>query len=405
MKLIVERTHLLAALKAVGHLADRKAAILAVQNIRLRTQGDTLFVAATNLDAYAEAEIPAEVERQGCVAFAADVLQRMVQNFAEGAQVRVDVGETTATIRAGRSRYQPPVLQGDDFPAIFETRGEPARFTLMPEEVLRLFSLIKPAAAKGMKDRPYLEGVYLHASDDEAMLWGVAGSGYVLLAADIPLPEGAAGLPKRIDPTEDDPRQQARGVMVPLESVDHLLRMGGSGIEIETDANVLCARTPPGGAVKVSYATRLIENRYPPYERVVPPLHGPRITVEAGAFVAAVRRLADMAGDDDRAVAIEWGEEGDLSLWLDDHAAGTYGEETLEIGEREGVARVGIKSGFIMKAVEAVGRGRLEIWCAGEKAATRFRNLDDPELIAVASPRVLTRRPHHGPVFETEDAA
>lgn len=403
MKLIAERTHLLAAFKAVAHLASSKAKIIAQSHLRLRTEGDRLFVAATDLDAYAEAEIPAEVARQGSAAFPADLMLRMVNNFADGAQVHIDAGEALATVKAGRSRYQPPILSALDFPSMFEPNGSVARFTLMPEEVKRLFDLTRPAAAKGMKDRPYLEGVYLHTSDDDATLWGVAGSGYVILAADIPAPEGAEDLPKRIDPTENG-RGRPRGLMIPLESVSHLVRLGGDGaLEIEAGENVLAARA--GGAVKVSYSTRLIENRFPPYEQVVPPLEGPHVIVEAGAFSAAVKRLSDMSGNDERPVAIEWSETGDLSLWLDDHADGIYGAESVEIEERSGTARFGICSGFIMKAVDAVGRGRLEIWCAHEEKPVRFRNVDDPDLIAVASPRVLRRRPHQGAALPSEEEA
>lgn len=403
MKLIAERTHLLAALKAVCHLADSKAKIPMLATVRLRTDDSRLFLAATDNDAYAEAEIAAEVERQGAVCIAGDVLLRMTGNFPEGAQVSIDAGDALATVKAGRSRYQPHVLPAADFPSIFVATGKVARFMLMPEEVRRLFDITRPAAAKGMKDRPYLEGVYLHTSEDDATMWGVAGSGYVLLAANIEAPEGAQDLPKLVEPDGHHPGRP-RGLMVPLDSVAHLLRLGEVPLEIEAGENVLAVRGA-GGGVKVSYATRLLENRYPPYERAVPPLEGPRITVEAGAFSAAVKRLADMSGNDERPVAIEWGEEGDLSLWLDDHADGIYGTETLEIESRTGAGRVGIRSGFIMKAIEAVGRGHVEIWCAGEDKPVRFRNLDDADLVAVAAPQTLRRRPHQGAAIATGEAA
>ncbi|MGA0561732.1 DNA polymerase III subunit beta [Ancylobacter sp. VNQ12] len=405
MKLIVERTHLLAALKAVGHLADSKAKVLVLSHVRLRTEGSRLFIAATDNNAWAEAEIPAEVERPGETTINADTLQRMVTNFAEGAQIYIDAGDTLATVRAGRSRYQPHVLPASDFPAAFAPKGKAATFTLLPEEVKRLFALPKSAAAKGRQDRAYLEGVYLHTTADDATLWGAACDGYVLLAADVPAPEGAANLPKLLA-AEADRAGRPRGLMVPLESVGHLIKLGESGLEIRADTNILAASAGlPSSAVKISYATRLIENRFPAYEQAVPPLEGSVLTVEAGAFSAAVKRLADMAGNDERAVAIEWGEDGDLSLWLDDHADGIYGSEAIEIEKRSGVGRLGIRSGFVMKAVDAVGRGHLEIWFTGEDKPVRIRNVDDPSLIAVVWLQVLRRRPEQGAVLPREEAA
>ncbi|ADH91758.1 DNA polymerase III, beta subunit [Ancylobacter novellus DSM 506] len=406
MKLIAERTHLLAALKTVGHLAQKKNPIPLLRHVRLRTVGRLLFVAATDQDAYAEAEIPADVERQGSTTIDADVLQRMVNNFADGSQVYIDAGEALATIKAGRSRYQPPVLPADDFPAMFAPKEkDAARFTLMPEEVKRLLVVPRPAAPKGQADKQQLEGVYLHTSDDDRTLWAAATDGLTFIAADIPAPEGAAKLPKLVEPGEHG-AGRPRGLMVPMDAVGHLIKLGENGLEIEADTNVLAARAGlPSSAVKVSYATRLIDNRFPPYERFLPPLEGVSILVEAGAFADAIKRLADMAGNEERPIAIEWEEEGDLSLWLDDHADGIYGTETIDIICRHGVGRFGARAGLILKVVEAGGRGQLEIWFSAERKAARLRNLDDQEMIAVAWLCELRRRPHHGAVFNEEEAA
>ncbi len=118
--------------------------------MRWRTWAAAFGVAATDQDAYAEAEIPADVERQGAATIDADVLQRMVNNFADGSQVYIDAGEALATVKAGRSRYQPPALPADDFPAMFAPKEkDAASFTLMPEEVKRLLVVTRPAAPKG----------------------------------------------------------------------------------------------------------------------------------------------------------------------------------------------------------------------------------------------------------------
>lgn len=399
MKLIVERTHLLAAFKAVAHLADAKSKIPALQHLRLRTEGAKLYIAATDQGSWAEAEIAAEVERQGACLLPAAAMQRMVQNFAEGAQVSIDASGSLAIIRAGRSRYQAPMLPPADFPEGFAPMGQVASFTLMPEEVKRLFEITRPAAPKGVADKVYLEGVYLHTSDDDTTLWGVAADGHVVLAADAPAPDGAAGLPKKVEYDEESQRQQARGLMVPLESVAHLIRMGDAGLEISAGQNILAARSL--GALKVSYATRLIENRFPPYERVVPPTEGAFVTVSGGEFSAAVSRLAGMAADGkDRAVILEWTEDGELTLELEYAPGAIDGRETVEVHAHEGAATFPLNIAYLARAMTACGGGRIEIYAGNGKPVSRFRNLDDDGIIAcVAQLTRAARTPN------TEDAA
>ncbi|MBS7532195.1 DNA polymerase III subunit beta [Ancylobacter sonchi] len=382
----------------IGHLANSRAKIPALSHIRFRAEaGQRLALAATDLDAYAETDVPAEVQMPGEIALPADKLQKMVRDFAEGSQVSIDVGPAVAVIRAGRSRYQAPYLTVDQFPEMFEPGEAAACFTLMPEEVIRLFDLPRPAAAKDMPDRLYLEGVYLHKSDDGAALWGVAGNGYVLLGADAPMPPGGDLLPELVLPSGTG-RGHPRGIMIPLPSVEHLLKMGDAGLEISAGTNVLTAQSL--GSPRIHYATKLIENRFPPYERVVPAFDGPCATVEGGLFSAAIKRLAGMAGDDKRPILMRWGEgDEEMSLSLEEAIDSIGGTERVELIESRGEAYSCINVTYLARAIDAVGRGRIEIY-ATRGRNTRIRNLDDDQIIACVAPI----NPKH-PAPPEEDAA
>lgn len=382
MKLIAERAHLAAALKAVAHLADGKSKIPALGHVRLVAKGGRLAIAATDLDCWAEADIPAEIEAEGAVALPAQQLTRMVQGFADGAQVYVDFAGTQATVKAGRSRYQLPTWPAGDFPVAFEAGEIAARFELHPDEVKRLFDLPRPAASKGMADRQFLEGVYLQADPaaNPPRMIGAAANGYTLLAADVPLPEGSEALPPD--------KFERPSLMIPLAAVDHIVKLGDSGLEVEAGANVITVRAL--GTLNVRYSSKLIVNDFPEYSRFVPPCEGPHIAVEGGAFAEAAKRLCAMAGDEMRAIALEWSEAGDLALWLDNAADSVDGTEMVDIAFRAGSARVGLRAGFLAKAIEAIGRGRLEIFSTPGKNV-RFRNVDDASLIVCVAPLALRR--------------
>ncbi|WP_245516109.1 hypothetical protein [Ancylobacter aquaticus] len=70
-----------------------------------------------------------------------------------------------------------------------------------------------------------------------------------------------------------------------------------------------------------------------------------------------------------------------------------------------GPGRFGIRPVFALKAIEALGRGNVEIWFTAENKPIRLRNPDDPTLIAVVWLQVLRRRPEHGALFGEGEAA
>ena len=113
-------------------------------------------------------------------------------------------------IRAGRSRFTLQTLPENDFPDL--AAGDMTHsFTLAAPDMKRLIDRTQFAISTE-ETRYYLNGIYLHASlsAEVDVLRAVATDGHRLARVDVPLPEGAKGMP---------------GVIVPRKTVGEVQRL------------------------------------------------------------------------------------------------------------------------------------------------------------------------------------
>src|SRR6202043_453245 len=115
----------------------------------------------------------------------------------EGAQVELQAGGDRASlaVRAGRSRFTLQTLPETDFPDL--AAGEMShRFKLASGDLKRLVDKTQFAISTE-ETRYYLNGIYLHTAGttQAPTLRAVATDGHRLAQLDLPLPEGAGGMP------------------------------------------------------------------------------------------------------------------------------------------------------------------------------------------------------------------
>src|SRR5690606_28523302 len=121
---------------------------------------------------------------------------------------------------------------------------------------------------------------YLHAAEanDTPVLRAVATDGHRLARAEIPLPEGASGIP---------------GVIVPRKTVNEVRKLleEAEG-EIEVALSDTRIRFVIGDVVLVS---KLIDGTFPDYERVIPTSNSKILAVDCRIFREAVDRVSTIS--------------------------------------------------------------------------------------------------------------
>ncbi len=255
MKLTIERAALLRALGHVQSVVERRNTIPILSNVLLRAEGAKLALSATDMDLEMVASLAAQGATAGATTVPAHTLYDIVRKLREGAQIEL---ETTGdkglmTLRSGRSTFTLSCLPPEDYPLM--AGGDLAHnFLVSAADLKRLIDRTRFAISTE-ETRYYLNGIYLHAakSDKVNMLRAVATDGHRLARMEIPLPEGAAGMP---------------GVIVPRKTVGELRKLLD---ELDQDVSVSLSDTKIrftfGDTVLTS---KLIDGTFPDYDRVIP---------------------------------------------------------------------------------------------------------------------------------------
>jgi DNA polymerase-3 subunit beta len=196
-------------------------------------------------------------------------------------------------------------------------------FVLSASDLKRLIDRTRFAISTE-ETRYYLNGIFLHAakSNDVPMLRAVATDGHRLARMEIPLPEGAGGMP---------------GVIVPRKTVAELRKLLE---EAEQDIAVALSETKIRFTFGATVLTsKLIDGTFPDYDRVIPTGNDRVLEVNCREFAEAVDRVSTISTEKSRAVKLAL-ERGSLTLSATSPENGTateeieanYGAQPLEIG-------------------------------------------------------------------------
>jgi DNA polymerase III subunit beta len=270
-------------------------------------------------------------------------------------------------LRSGRSTFTLACLPPEDYPLM--TGGDLAHgFTLSAADLKRLIDRTRFAISTE-ETRYYLNGIFLHAakSNDVPMLRAVATDGHRLARMEIPLPEGAAGMP---------------GVIVPRKTVTELRKLID---EVEQDVQIALSDTKIrfsfGAAVLTS---KLIDGTFPDYDRVIPSGNDKILEVQCKEFAEAVDRVSTISTEKSRAVKLTI-ERGSLMLSATSPENGTATEE-IEVRYNASPIEIGFNSRYLLDITEQIEGEGARFAMADAASPTIVRDSADASALYVLMP-------------------
>jgi DNA polymerase-3 subunit beta len=369
MKLTIERAELLRSLNHVQSVVERRNTIPILSNVQMEASGGKLRLTATDMDLAVIESVPASVEVDGNTTAPAHTLYDIVRKLPDGAQIGLDASGDAEQLqlRAGRSRFTLQTLPTSDFPQM--TSGElPHRFKLPAAELRSLIDRTRFAISTE-ETRYYLNGIYLHMAkaDKLDMLRAVATDGHRLARVELPLPQGAAGIP---------------GVIVPRKTVNELRKLieeTGDDVELAlSDAKIRFAFDD------VELVSKLIDGTFPDYDRVIPTGNDKSLEVDCGDFAAAVDRVATISTEKSRAVKLHV-ENGVVTLTASSPESGTAIEE-LEVSYKQEPIEIGFNARYLLDIAQQIEGETAQFSMADAASPTVIRDTDDPSALYVLMP-------------------
>ncbi|MEO5372919.1 MAG: DNA polymerase III subunit beta [Alphaproteobacteria bacterium] len=369
MKLTIERSALLKTLGHVQSVVERRTTIPILANVRLDAVDGSLGLNATDMDLEIVERTAAEIMREGRTTAPAHTLYDIARKLPEGAQVELalDDDEGQLVLRSGRSRFSLACLPVEDFP-VMSGSGMPHTFALSAADLRGLIDRTRFAISTE-ETRFYLNGIYLHATVSEGVdvLRAVATDGHRLARVEVPLPEGAAGMP---------------GVIIPRKTVAELRKL----ID-ETTADV----TVTLSEVKMRFAfdavvltSKLIDGTFPDYERVIPAENDKIMEVDRRQFAEAVDRVSAISSEKSRAIKVSV-DKGGVTLSASSPESGSATEE-VEARYDAGPIEIGFNSRYLLDILAQIEGDAARFAMADSGSPTVVREVADASAVYVLMP-------------------
>lgn len=285
MKFSADRETLLRPLLLATGVVERRQTLPILANLHVQASSDGhLTLTATDLEVELVVRLESiAVQQPGEATIPARKLADIWRTLPESAAVSVEIKEERAVVRSGRSRFSLSVLPPGDFPKVESGDGD-VHVTLSSVDMSRLVDKVGFAMAQ-QDVRYFLNGMLLEVTADH--LRTVATDGHRL--AMCTLESGVEGV-ERLQ------------VIVPRKGVLEISRLLDDAehqVALSVSENHLCVTH--GG---YSLTSRLIDGKFPDYEKVIPGDVSKTIVGDRDTLKLAFQRASILSNEKYRGVRL-----------------------------------------------------------------------------------------------------
>ena len=327
-----QRDTLLSPLQSVSGIVEKRHTLPILSNVLLEKKGDALTFLATDIEIQITTSAAAEGgEGDGAVTEGAGKLLDILRSAPEGTEVSLVLEEKRLLVRGGKSRFTLQTLPADDFPRMAIGNDDAKRFSVTQKQFRQLLAQTQYAMA-AQDVRYYLNGLLLLTEGKE--LRAVATDGHRLAFASMEI-------------EAELPRQE---LILPRKTVlelNRLLADSDEALEITLSANQV--RFAFGNVVLVS---KLIDGKFPDYERVIPATLKNSLELGRTALLQSMVRAAILTNEKFRGVRLVL--QGNSLKVMAANAEQEEAQEELEVEYAGDSLDVGFNVGYVLDVLNNV---------------------------------------------------
>jgi DNA polymerase III subunit beta len=279
----ISRDLALKPLQAVSGIVERRQTLPILANVLLEHRGNRLTTVATDLELQISASV--EVDQQGdqSITVAARKLQDLLRALPDASTVTLDAKDGKMTVKAAKSRFSLQTLPAADYPRLTMSQEQLQSFSL-PQKLLKATLRLVDFAMAQQDIRFYLNGMLFVLEKNQLIC--VATDGHRLSYASMPI-EG------------DFAKQE---IIVPRKTVIELSKLLGDTDELlKVDILANQVRFSFGN---IELTSKVIDGKFPDYNRVIPSAHTKLITLERTLLLQTLQRAAILSNERFRGVRV-----------------------------------------------------------------------------------------------------
>jgi DNA polymerase-3 subunit beta len=309
----------LSALQAVSGIVERRHTLPILANVLIKKTGGQIEFTTSDL----EIQVRTTAEFDGdtgnfSTTVGARKLIDILRSLPADQTVSLSANQNKLTLQGGKSRFTLQTLPADDFPLVQEAADFGPSFSVPQKTLKGLINQVHFAMA--VHDiRYYLNGILFVAEGKSLTLVATDGHRLALAQAtlDVEIPKQEVILPRKT-----------------VLELQRLLKDEDTAIEMRFAGNQ--AKFSFSG---MEFVTKLVEGKFPDYNRVIPKNHKNALTLGRTALLASLQRAAILTSEKFKGVRVNL-EPGSLRIASSnaeqeeakEELEVDYGGDTIEIG-------------------------------------------------------------------------
>jgi DNA polymerase-3 subunit beta len=354
----------LAALQSVAGIVERRHTLPILANVLIRKTGSQVQLTTSDL----EIQIRTNAELGGdegnfTTTIGARKLIDILRSMPNDQTVSLESSQSKLILKGGKSRFTLQTLPAEDFPLVQESAAYGPKFSVPQKTLKELLNQV--AFAMAVHDiRYYLNGILFVAEGKQLSL--VATDGHRLAFSSAML-------------DVEVPRQE---VILPRKTVlemQRLLSDKEGAIEMQFAGNQ--AKFSFEG---MEFVTKLVEGKFPDYNRVIPKNHHNIITLGRAPLLASLQRTAILTSEKFKGVRLNI-EPGTLRV-ASNNAEQEEAVDELDIDYGGDSIEIGFNVTYLIDALTNMDQDMVKIELADSNSSALLTIPDDAAFKYVVMP-------------------
>ena len=355
----------LSVLQQVAGIVERRHTLPILANVLIRKTGSQLQLTTSDL----EIQIRTTADLDGDAgSFTTTVVARklidILRTMPADQTVSLESSANKLLLKGGKSRFTLQTLPAEDFPLVQEAASFGPTFSV-PQKTLKDL-LAQVSFAMAVHDiRYYLNGILFVAEGKTLSL--VATDGHRLAFASAQLDTDIA---------------QRQEVILPRKTVlemQRLLSDAEGAIEMQFASNQ--AKFSFGG---MEFVTKLVEGKFPDYNRVIPKNHKNSVTLGRVPLLASLQRTAILTSEKFKGVRLNI-EPGTLRV-ASNNAEQEEAVDELDIDYGGDAIEIGFNVTYLIDALANMDQDMVKIELADSNSSALVTNPEDANFKYVVMP-------------------
>jgi DNA polymerase III subunit beta len=281
MQIKINREVLLKPLTNVSSIVERRHTLPILSNLLLEAKNNNIQLTATDLEMQISLSVESKFSGELSTTISAKKLLDICRSLPEGVDIDMQSNDSRITVKAGKSRFNLQTLPAPDYPVMTKVAGNDTTIQISQNVLKKLLKQVEFSMAQ-QDIRYYLNGLLFEVNENKLNIVGTDGHR---------LSFTSTILNKTYEKTE---------VILPRKTVVELIKLLDDS---ENEVNIeLCAGQVNFSFDEIRLISKVIDGKFPDYNRVIPVGHQNTFSVNRMAVLTAMQRASILSNEKYRGI-------------------------------------------------------------------------------------------------------